>query len=226
MKKTILLIAGGLVSAAIAFGQSNAALPAPWGDMLDMGTSQKTLFTVQAEYSPTKYDMGAWSGITQRRPLNTGALGLIIDSPLSEKIPIYADYGLKVKYTGNKFPAGPDNRSDNYHYVTLSIPASVLFKTGIRNTPLAFAGFLGLDGNFHLLARREFITPDGKEISDYLDKSQGYNFFTLDWHIGCRIYLQKYFFGIGYEGPITNFRQTNMTTEKFTGLTLTLGLTL
>jgi len=182
------------------------------------------MYTVQLEYSPVNYDMSLGT-VNQRRKLNSGAVGIIFDTPLTKKAPIYLDYGLKVKYTGNKFGVEESRLHKQYNYVDLSIPLSVLFHTGIANTPLAFAGFLGLDGNFHVLGN-EFTTHEGgaSKETNFL-KQEGYNIFTLDWHIGCRIYFDKYFFGIGYQGAITPFYKNKYREEKFSGLTITLGVT-
>ena len=239
MKKTLtifIIFLAGIISchaqdtktASPTDSTKKSGLPYPWDSMLDMSCNMKTLFTVEAEYQPLKHNV-VFDEITQKKDLNTAVLGFIVDSPVSRTIPIYMDYGLKVKYSGNKYNMGTAKDGslnwNRYHYLTLTVPVSAMFYTGVASTPLAFAGFFGFDANVYALAQKQIYKDGNQRTINFIDDEPGYHRFTLDWHIGCRIYCYKAFFGIGFEGPVTKFRETNDTKEDFFGLTLTLGTT-
>lgn len=214
------------VASAQDVDEKKIGLPEPWNQMLSMSPGLKTKYTVEVEYSPTSYHIsdGSLADMNFRRDMNTVTLGFIFDTPVSRKLPLYLDYGLKIKYTGAGYGHGPGQKM-SYNYTNLTIPLSVMMHTDIANTPLAFAGFLGFDGNFWLQANSVEKFPDGTREETKFNPANGYNVFTFDWHIGCRVYFFKYFFGIGYQGAITPFYKDDVRQEKFNNLIITLGYT-
>ena len=76
--------------------------------MVVMSPSGKTDVTFEAEFLPTKYEIATelipgMGSMNLRRELNTASFGIILDSPVAKKFPLDIDYGVKFRYSGNKF---------------------------------------------------------------------------------------------------------------------------
>lgn len=227
MKKSFVLLCAGLLAClgATAQEKTETKLPEPWSGLIEMKPMGRTIVSIQAEYRPTHLEISDFAtAYTETRRLHTGALGVILDTPLSKSFPIYFDYGIKAVYAGNKY--GIDDPSRQFNYFDLSVPVGLLFHANLTNTKISFAGFIGLDCNFYLLGT-ETLKESGKiYTTNLLDSSYGGNWFNLDWHIGARIYYDRYFFGIGYQGNVTPILKSTLSTQSMKGLTIALGVSL
>ena len=184
-------------SASAQFVQSGNG-PAASSDM------EKVFNTAEFSYSPTtlKYDI---EGYGSSLDLNAVSLKWAQYRLLTPQLPIYLQYGAGLQYTwkSTKF----DGENISLHLLTLDIPVNVAYNLTIPNTSLAILPYLGLNAQVHLLGKAsdDEISIDlfGDDMEDILEED-GLNRFVLGWQIGAKVCYDRYLFGIGYNGPITN----------------------
>lgn len=137
--------------------------------------------------------------------------------------PLYVEYGLGLQWS---FWSESDSEEDieyksSVNFLSLKVPVSVVYDFAIPSTPVSVAPYLGLNLTGYLLGQQKASWKYTGEYADYMDEASGeektsffskddmgdakFSRFILGWHIGARVGFNKYFFGIGYEGPLTNF---------------------
>ena len=215
MKKSIFLAAVAFmlmsVSASAQFMQSNGGSKAK-------ASVEDVFNTVDLTYSPIteKTTIGDRSSTTDYNgiSLNWSQARLMTD-----KLPIYLQYG-----AGAQFSWYTDSSSNDYYnvktttsFLTVKVPVNVLYNFAIPNTNLSVMPYLGLNAQVHVLGQQKTTTEeyDGDKDTfkvNYFSKDdmeespykKPFNRFVLGWQIGAMVSYDKYFVGIGYNGPVTS----------------------
>ena len=193
------------VSASAQFMQSNGGSKAK-------ASVEDVFNTVDLTYSPIteKTTIGDRSSTTDYNgiSLNWSQARLMTD-----KLPIYLQYG-----AGAQFSWYTDSSSNDYYnvktttsFLTVKVPVNVLYNFAIPNTNLSVMPYLGLNAQVHVLGQsktsQEYDGETQTSKTNFFSKDdmeEPYNRFVLGWQIGAMVSYDKYFVGIGYNGPVTS----------------------
>lgn len=151
-----------------------------WGMYLDDEPEKpqhKTYFnTFYIQYAPAQYH---FEGLPHLR-MNEMALGYFRSLQVIEDKPFFVELGAGAKYSWGK-----DNNvtpTENRNLFTLRIPVSVMYKFYLcKNNDFALAPYAGC--YFRALVA---------------GKGDGWTTCQLGWHVGGRIYWDRYYLGISY----------------------------
>ena len=154
---------------------------------------------------------------------------------LTDQLPVYLQYGAGVQFTWKT-----DTSSDDYYdmkvkntttFLTVKVPVNVLYNFAIPNTNLSVMPYVGLNAQIHVLGQSKTTTTyeDDKETSkmSYFSKDDmedPYNRFVLGWQIGAMVSYEKYFVGIGYNGPVTSLYKNGDFKIKTSQVNISLGI--
>ena len=154
---------------------------------------------------------------------------------MTDQLPVYLQYGAGVQFTWKT-----DTSSDDYYdmkvkntttFLTVKVPVNVLYNFAIPNTNLSVMPYVGLNAQIHVLGQSKTTTTyeDDKETSkmSYFSKDDmedPYNRFVLGWQIGAMVSYEKYFVGIGYNGPVTSLYKNGDFKIKTSQVNISLGI--
>ena len=229
MKKSIFLAAVAFmlmsVSASAQFMQSNGGSKAK-------ASVEDVFNTVDLTYSPVtmKATMGG-SSLTE--DYNGISLNWSQARLMTDKLPIYLQYG-----AGAQFSWYTDSSSSDYYdvktttsFLTVKVPVNVLYNFAIPNTALSVMPYVGLNAQIHVLGQSKTTTTyeDDKETSkmSYFSKDDTenpYNRFVIGWQIGAMVSFNKYFVGIGYNGPVTSLYKNGDFKIQTSQVNISLGI--
>ena len=229
MKKSIFLAAVAFmlmsVSASAQFMQSNGGskAKAPVEDVfntVDLTYSPITMKTTNGSNSST----ADFNGIS----LNWSQARLMTD-----KLPIYLQYGAGAQFSW--YTDSGSNNYGNYKYtttfLTVKVPVNVLYNFAIPNTNLSVMPYLGLNAQVHVLgqtkASQEYDGETETTKVNYFSKDDmedPYNRFVLGWQIGAMVSFNKYFVGIGYNGPVTSLYKNGDFKIQTSQVNISLGI--
>ena len=230
MKKSIFLAAVAFmlmnVSASAQFMQSNGGSKAK-------ASVEDVFNTVDLTYSPIteKTTIGDRSSTTDYNgiSLNWSQARLMTD-----KLPIYLQYG-----AGAQFSWYTDSSSDGYYnykttttFLTVKVPVNVLYNFAIPNTNLSVMPYLGLNAQVHVLGQKNTSREYEGETQTYKTNlfskddmvEDPYNRFVLGWQIGAMVSYDKYFVGIGYNGPVTSLAKKGDNKIQTSQVNISLGI--
>ena len=213
------------VSASAQFMQSNGGSKAK-------ASVEDVFNTVDLTYSPIneKTTIGDRSSTTDYNgiSLNWSQARLMTD-----KLPIYLQYG-----AGAQFSWYTDSSSSDYYdvktttsFLTVKVPVNVLYNFAIPNTNLSVMPYLGLNAQVHVLgqtkASQEYDGETETTKVNYFSKDDmedPYNRFVLGWQIGAMVSYDKYFVGIGYNGPVTSLYKNGDFKIQTSQVNISLGI--
>lgn len=231
MKKSIFLAAVAFmlmsVTASAQFMQSNGGSKAK-------ASVEDVFNTVDLTYSPVTMK-ASYDGDSTTDDLNGLSLNWAQARLLTDQLPVYLQYGAGVQFTWKT-----DTRSDDYYdmkvkntttFLTVKVPVNVLYNFAIPNTNLSVMPYLGLNAQVHVLGQSKTTTTyeDEKETSkiSYFSKDDmedPYNRFVLGWQIGAMVSYDKYFVGIGYNGPVTSLYKNGDYKIQTSQVNISLGI--
>lgn len=231
MKKSIFLAAVAFmlmsVTASAQFMQSNGGSKAK-------ASVEDVFNTVDLTYSPVTMK-ASYDGDSTTDDLNGLSLNWAQARLLTDQLPVYLQYGAGVQFTWKT-----DTRSDDYYdmkvkntttFLTVKVPVNVLYNFAIPNTNLSVMPYLGLNAQVHVLGQSKTTTTyeDEKETSkiSYFSKDDmedPYNRFVLGWQIGAMVSYDKYFVGIGYNGPVTSLYKNGDLKIQTSQVNISLGI--
>ena len=213
------------VSASAQFMQSNGGSKAK-------ASVEDVFNTVDLTYSPVtmKATMGG-SSLTE--DYNGISLNWSQARLMTDKLPIYLQYG-----AGAQFSWYTDSSSDGYYnykttttFLTVKVPVNVLYNFAIPNTNLSVMPYLGLNAQVHVLgqsnASREYEGETETYKTNFFSKDdmeEPYNRFVLGWQIGAMVSYDKYFVGIGYNGPVTSLAKKGDNKIQTSQVNISLGI--
>lgn len=198
MKRCIILAAFAMMATAIsAFAQ------------------EKVFNTADFTYSPMTVKVNA-GFLSMDVNLNAVSANWTQARLMTDQLPVYLQYGAGLQYAFGSLSV--DASKTSMSFMTLKAPVSAMYMYTIPNTPVILMPYLGLNLQFHLLGQCKTTVPTGDYgDSEYTGATGKYSFFNKDdmegdtfnrlvlgWQIGARVMYDKYLFGIGYDGPVTN----------------------
>lgn len=215
------------VTASAQFMQSNGGSKAK-------ASVEDVFNTVDLTYSPVTMK-ASYDGDSTTDDLNGLSLNWSQARLLTDQLPVYLQYGAGVQFTWKT-----DTRSDDYYdmkvknttsFLTVKVPVNVLYNFAIPNTNLSVMPYLGLNAQVHVLGQSKTTTTyeDEKETSkiSYFSKDDmedPYNRFVLGWQIGAMVSYDKYFVGIGYNGPVTSLYKNGDYKIQTSQVNISLGI--
>lgn len=229
MKKSIFLAAVAFmlmsVSASAQFMQSNGGSKAK-------ASVEDVFNTVDLTYSPVtmKATMGG-SSLTE--DYNGISLNWSQARLMTDKLPIYLQYG-----AGAQFSWYTDSSSSDYYdvktttsFLTVKVPVNILYNFAIPNTNLSVMPYLGLNAQVHVLGQSKTSQEYDGETQTFKvnyfskdDMEDPYNRFVLGWQIGAMVSYDKYFVGIGYNGPVTSLYKKGDLKIQTSQVNISLGI--
>ena len=213
------------VSASAQFMQSNGGSKAK-------ASVEDVFNTVDLTYSPVtmKATMGG-SSLTE--DYNGISLNWSQARLMTDKLPIYLQYG-----AGAQFSWYTDSSSSDYYdvktttsFLTVKVPVNVLYNFAIPNTNLSVMPYLGLNAQVHVLGQSKTSQEYDGETQTFKvnyfskdDMEDPYNRFVLGWQIGAMVSYDKYFVGIGYNGPVTSLAKKGDNKIQTSQVNISLGI--
>lgn len=215
------------VSASAQFMQSNGGSKAK-------ASVEDVFNTVDLTYSPVTMK-ASYDGDSATEDLNGLSLNWAQARLLTDQLPVYLQYGAGVQFTWKT-----DTSSDDYYdvkvkntttFLTVKVPVNVLYNFAIPNTNLSVMPYVGLNAQIHVLGQSKTTTTyeDEKETSkmSYFSKDDmedPYKRFVLGWQIGAMVSYEKYFVGIGYNGPVTSLYKNGDFKIQTSQVNISLGI--
>ena len=237
MKKSIFLVAVAFmlmsVSASAQFMQSNGGSKAK-------ASVEDVFNTVDLTYSPItmKSTMGG-SSLTE--DYNGISLNWSQARLMTDKLPIYLQYGAGAQFSWytDSISYDDSNVKTTISFLTVKVPVNVLYNFAIPNTNLSVMPYLGLNAQVHVLGQSKMTQEYEGETSEtkttkinYFSKDdmkespyqKPFNRFVLGWQIGAMVSYDKYFVGIGYNGPVTSLHKSGDYKIQTSQVNISLGI--
>lgn len=229
MKKSIFFAAVAAfmlmsVSASAQFVQSKGGSKAAAS-----ATVEDVFNTFDVTYSPVtaKFSYKNDSEITD---MNAVSLNWSQARVLTNQLPVYIQYGAGLQYTWMTDSAGNSKSID--HFLTVKVPVNVLYNFVVPNTAVSIMPYVGLNAQVHALGQSKTTYDyDGeKEVSkhSYFSKDDMgdavWNRFVLGWQIGGMVAFNRYFVGVGYNGPVTNLYKEGEVKVNHSQVNISLGI--
>lgn len=199
---------------------------------------ESTFGTLRFSYSSmnivSEYDGKKEGGFEEMNALSlewTNAHNIMASQPL------YLEYGAGLQWSfwsDEERNGDGDKYSQSVNFLAVKVPVSVVYDLAIPQTSFSIMPYAGLNLATYLLGQAE-TSYDSSEYSDSHtsscfsdDDTEGepWNRVVLGWQVGARVNFGKYFAGIGYEGPLTNFLKKTYDGEKYRVYSNQLNITL
>lgn len=173
-------------------------------------TVEDVFNTFDVTYSPVTEKV-SYKNDSRTEDMNGVSLNWSQARVLTNQLPVYIQYGAGLQYTWKT--ESKDDYKSIAHYLTVKVPVNVLYNFVIPNTAVSIMPYVGLNAQVHALGQSKttYDIGDGeKEVSKYSYFSkedmydEPYSRFVLGWQIGGMVAFNRYFVGVGYNGPITN----------------------
>ena len=230
MKKSIFFAAVAAfmlmsVSASAQFVQSKGGSKAAAS-----ATVEDVFNTFDVTYSPVTAKV-SYKNDSQTTDMNGVSLNWSQARVLTNQLPVYIQYGAGLQYTWMTDSEG--NRKSIDHFLTVKVPVNILYNFVIPNTAVSIMPYVGLNAQVHALGQSKttYDLGDGeKEVSKFsyfskedMDDRQ-YSRFVLGWQIGGMVAFNRYFVGVGYNGPITNLYKEGEGKINHSQVNISLGI--
>lgn len=190
--------------------------------------------TAEFTYSPANMVM-SYNGHSESEGMNALSLTWLQARRLPvNNLPLYVQYGagLQWAFETESETDGDAKLKSSMNFLTVKVPVNVLYDFQIPSTPVNIMPYLGLNLQCHVIGSQKWSsTYDGETQSEsvsYFSKDDmgdnAYNRILLGWQIGAKVAYDKYFFGIAYEGPVTNLYKNGDTKINFNYVNISLGI--
>ena len=229
MKKSIFFAAVAAfmlmsVSASAQFVQSKGGSKAAAS-----ATVEDVFNTFDVTYSPVTAKV-SYKNESQTEDMNGVSLNWSQARVLTNQLPIYIQYGAGLQYTWMTDGEGDYKTMD--HFLTVKVPVNILYNFVIPNTAVSIMPYVGLNAQVHALGQSKITYDyDGeKEVvtSSYFSKDDMgedvWNRFVLGWQIGGMVAFNRYFVGVGYNGPVTNLYKEGEVKVNHSQVNISLGI--
>ena len=230
MKKSIFFAAVAAfmlmsVSASAQFVQSKGGSKAAAS-----ATVEDVFNTFDITYSPVKIKT-SYKNNSAVTDLNGVSLNWSQARVLTNQLPVYIQYGAGLQYTWKT--DSEDYYKSTDHFLTVKVPVNVLYNFVIPNTAVSIMPYVGLNAQVHALGQSKitYDLGDGeKEVAkfSYFSKEdmddEPYSRFVLGWQIGGMVAFNRYFVGVGYNGPITNLYKEGDAKINHSQVNISLGI--
>ena len=195
------------VSASAQFMQSTG------GSKASSSASVEDVFnTFDFTYSPVTMK-AEYDGDTESEDMNGVSLNWAQARLVTSQLPVYLQYGAGLQYTWKTDGESEDDYEwkTTTSFLTVKVPVNVLYNFAVPNSSVSVMPYIGLNAQFHVLGQsKATVDYDGEKETEKInyfskdDMEDPYNRFCLGWQIGAMVSYDKYFVGVGYQGPVTN----------------------
>lgn len=190
--------------------------------------------TAEFTYSPMNM-VTSYKGGSKSEDMNALSLTWLQARRLPvNNLPLYVQYGagLQWAFEIESETDGDTKRKSSMNFLTVKVPVNVLYDFQIPSTPVNIMPYLGLNLQCHVIGSQKWSsTYDGETQSEsfsYFSKDDmgdnAFNRIVLGWQIGAKVAYDKYFFGIAYEGPVTNLYKNGDAKINFNYVNISLGI--
>ena len=163
-------------------------------------------------------DFDPWAGVS---------VAYLRATPISGVKNLYWEIGGEFKYTFDKW------ESHDIDYInafsSISIPADAMYLINLSKK-IKLAPFAGLDATMYLSGTSK-SAKDGEELSKYDYFKDGdenedgkIHRLTLGYHIGARLYLNRFFIGVTYQPESTLYSYDDGSKDSFAHTKIALGI--
>jgi hypothetical protein len=154
---------------------------------------------------------------------------------LTSNLPIYLTYGAGLQYAWKTDSENEDNYSyrKTISFLTIKVPVNVMYNFNIPNTSVNLMPYVGLNLQGHILGQNKYSYEyDGETESesysffskDDMGEDAVFNRIVLGWQIGAKVSFNKYFFGVAYQGPVTNLYKEDDFKINYSQVNVSLGI--
>ena len=190
--------------------------------------------SASAQFVQSKGGSKAAASATVEDVFNTFDVGVSLNwsqaRVLTNQLPVYIQYGAGLQYSW-KTESEDDYKSTD-HFLTVKVPVNVLYNFVIPNTAVSIMPYVGLNAQVHVLGQSKITYDyDGeKEVykHNYFSKEdmedEPYSRFVLGWQIGGMVAFNRYFVGVGYNGPVTNLYKEGEAKINHSQVNISLGI--
>lgn len=193
--------------------------------------------TAEFTYSPANMVL-SYDGDSDSEGMNALSLTWLQARRLPvNNLPLYVQYGagLQWAFETESETDGDAKLKNSMNFLTVKVPVNVLYDFQIPSTPVNIMPYLGLNLQCHVIGSEKMsYTYDGETESEsysYFSKDdmedmygKAFNRIVLGWQIGAKVAYDKYFFGIAYEGPVTNLYKNGDAKINFNYVNISLGI--
>lgn len=219
------------VSALFVFGTTASA---QFMNSSSAGSASESVFnTFDFTYSPVTLN-AMEDDYSQTEDMNAISLNWNQARVLTDNIPLYLTYGAGLQYAWKTDSESSDGIkvSSTVSFLTLKVPVSVMYNFNIPNTSLSLMPYVGLNVQGHLLGQQKYTRKYDDEsesatVNFFSEDDMGedkLNRFVLGWQIGAKIAYDRYFFGVAYDGPVTNLRKDGDFKVNTSQVNLSIGI--
>ena len=192
-------------------------------------TVEDVFNTFDITYSPVTARV-SYKNDSQTTDMNGVSLNWSQARVLTNQLPVYIQYGAGLQYTWMTDSAGNSKSID--HFLTVKVPVNVLYNFVVPNTAVSIMPYVGLNAQVHVLglSKTTYDYDGEKEVykHNYFSKEdmddEPYSRFVLGWQIGGMVAFNRYFVGVGYNGPITNLYKEGEAKINHSQVNISLGI--
>lgn len=208
--------------------------------LTDTYGAEKVFNTFDLTYSPVKLTFDF--GIEYNVKLNGVSLNWSQYRLVTDKLPLYLQYGAGLQYAWGEFSFF-GLVTPNINILSARVPVNAVYKLAIPNTSLVILPYVGLNlqGYFLGKGKSESDVDEGYYEDDIYYESDSddgsldifnkkdmggdpLNRIVLGWQIGAKVMYDRYIFGVGYEGPVTNLYKEDVLKVRSSQVNITLGI--
>ena len=181
-----------------------------------LGNSEKLFDAAEVSLSPVTLNINAM-GITLKYNFTAVNASWYQARTITPDLPVFLQYGAGLQYTMGNMDFMDEDAPTNL--LTVKVPVNVVYDFAVPNTELSVLPYAGLNLQGHILG-----SSDGYSLFDEDEMGMAFNRISLGWQIGAKVAYDKYFFGIGYEGPVTSLFKEDGMTVKLSQVNISVGM--
>jgi len=206
MKKLLIILAATVMSTFVASAQfmNNNTSASTTTRTKAVVESPSSFGTLSIAYHPMTIK-NIYDGDSTSETFNGLSLDWTNANKISSMIPLYVEYGLGAQWSFKK--ESKNDYTVTTNFLSVKAPISLLYNLQIPGTAISIAPYAGFDAVVYALGKVKGKYKGETEEEDIF-KSDGddrLNRFQIDWHIGGKIFINKFFINAAYEGPILGF---------------------
>lgn len=158
--------------------------------------------TVWLQYNPTRVSVD-YDG-TESMKATAFSIGYSRAFSVSSNIPLFVEGGAGLQYSWSK-DGSEDDIDVKTSVLSVKIPADILYKFQIPNSPVTIAPYAGINLRFNVWGEQKYKYRNYEKSFNLFDKDnwededEVWNRFQIGWHAGVKAcFLKTYTVGVGY----------------------------
>lgn len=111
-------------------------------------------------------------------------------------------YGAGLQYA---YSSKPENWGvDKVRFLSAKIPLELQYAFDFSGSNVSLVPYAGFDAVIHFMGK-EVLGDTSYNMFEDSDLRR----FNIDWHVGAKLYIDRFFFGAAYEGPVLKLYSEN-----------------